>query len=39
MQAKFNLRNQSNPVVFLDIKIGDQSAGRIYIELFKDLVP
>lgn len=28
-----------NPVVFLDITIGGHSVGRIYIELFKHLVP
>jgi len=30
---------KGRPVVFLDISIGDQSAGRIKIELFSDIVP
>ena len=31
--------NKENPVVFLDIKIGDKEAKRVEIELFKDKVP
>ncbi|EFJ50512.1 hypothetical protein VOLCADRAFT_46767, partial [Volvox carteri f. nagariensis] len=29
----------ANPVVFLDITIGGESAGRILLELYKDVVP
>ena len=32
-------QNKENPVVFLDIKIGDKEAKRVEIELFKDKVP
>ena len=32
-------QNKSNPVVFLDIKIGDKEAKRVEIELYKDKVP
>ena len=32
-------QNKDNPVVFLDIKIGDKEAKRVEIELFKDKVP
>ena len=32
-------QNKDNPVVFLDIKIGDQEAKRVEIELYKDKVP
>ncbi|KAM9785785.1 peptidyl-prolyl cis-trans isomerase H [Neosynchiropus ocellatus] len=31
--------NMTNPVVFLDIMIGGQDAGRLKIELFADIVP
>ena len=31
--------NKENPVVFLDIKIGDKEARRVELELFKDKVP
>jgi len=31
--------NKENPVVFLDIKIGEKEARRVEIELFKDKVP
>lgn len=31
--------DESNPVVFMDIKIGGKKAGRIEIELFKKVVP
>ena len=31
--------NKENPVVFLDIKIGDKEAKRVELELFKDKVP
>jgi len=34
-----NLRHQDNPVVFFDILIGGFSAGKIYMELFHDVVP
>ena len=30
---------RGNPVVFLDISIGGQAAGRISLELFKGLCP
>ena len=32
-------QNKENPVVFLDIKIGDKEPKRVEIELFKDKVP
>ncbi len=32
-------QNPANPVVFLDIKIGDKEARRVEIELYKDKVP
>eukprot|EP00543_Licmophora_paradoxa_P004875 CAMPEP_0202457260 /NCGR_PEP_ID=MMETSP1360-20130828/14315_1 /ASSEMBLY_ACC=CAM_ASM_000848 /TAXON_ID=515479 /ORGANISM="Licmophora paradoxa, Strain CCMP2313" /LENGTH=259 /DNA_ID=CAMNT_0049077285 /DNA_START=8 /DNA_END=787 /DNA_ORIENTATION=- len=32
-------KDESNPKVFMDIQIGDKSAGRIEIELFKKVVP
>jgi len=32
-------QNKENPVVFLDIKIGDNEAKRVEIELYKDKVP
>lgn len=32
-------QNPSNPRVFMDIHIGDEAAGRIVFELFKDEVP
>ena len=32
-------QNKENPVVFLDIKIGEKEAKRVEIELFKDKVP
>jgi len=32
-------RHADNPVVFLDVSIGDQPIGRIVMELFKDVVP
>jgi len=31
--------NQENPIVFLDINVGDEYAGRIVIELFANVVP
>lgn len=31
--------NPSNPVVFFDISIGSQPAGRVEMELFQDVVP
>lgn len=31
--------NRGNPVVFFDMAIGGISAGRIKIELFKDVCP
>lgn len=34
-----NLRHPDNPVVFFDISIGGSPSGRIYIELFADVVP
>ncbi len=30
---------EANPVVFMDVSIGGMPAGRIKMELFKDLVP
>jgi hypothetical protein len=32
-------RNVDNPLVFFDIDIGSQSAGKIVFELFSDVVP
>ena len=34
-----NHHNNSNPIVFMDIKVGDQAAGRITLELFADVAP
>jgi peptidyl-prolyl isomerase H (cyclophilin H) len=34
-----NLRHSDNPVVFFDISIGGSPSGRIYMELFADVVP
>jgi peptidyl-prolyl isomerase H (cyclophilin H) len=34
-----SLRHPDNPVVFLDISIAGNEAGRIYIELYADIVP
>ncbi len=34
-----NLRHPDNPVVFMDVSIGGNPSGRIYIELFADVVP
>ena len=34
-----NLRHPDNPVVFFDISIGGNPTGRIYFELFADVVP
>jgi len=31
--------NRGNPVVFLDVSIANRPAGRIKMELFKDVVP
>ncbi|ESL06826.1 peptidyl-prolyl cis-trans isomerase A, partial [Trypanosoma rangeli SC58] len=31
--------NPKNPIVFFDITIGSQPAGRVEMELFKDVVP
>lgn len=33
------LATMVNPVVFLDISIGDRPVGRVTIELFADVVP
>lgn len=38
-RAHPNASLQSNPVVFLDIEIAGQSAGRVVIELFANTVP
>jgi peptidylprolyl isomerase len=35
----FHKVNPMNPIAFLDISIGDEKAGRIEIELFKDTCP
>ena len=32
-------RNVDNPLVFFDIDIGSQTAGKIVLELFSDVVP
>jgi peptidyl-prolyl isomerase D len=32
-------RDTSNPLVFLDITIDGEEAGRIVLELYKDVVP
>ena len=34
-----NNNHNTNPIVFFDITIGGQDAGRIKMELFKDIVP
>ncbi|KAG2425391.1 hypothetical protein HXX76_013805 [Chlamydomonas incerta] len=34
-----NKRDPANPVVFLDISIGGEAAGRVVLELYKDVVP
>jgi peptidyl-prolyl isomerase H (cyclophilin H) len=34
-----NLRHPDNPVVFFEVSIGGSPTGRIYIELFADVVP
>jgi peptidyl-prolyl isomerase H (cyclophilin H) len=34
-----NLRHPENPVVFFDIAINNNPVGRIYMELFADVVP
>lgn len=34
-----NYQSEKNPIVFLDIAIGEEYVGRIVIELFKDLAP
>ncbi|KAL6764669.1 cyclophilin-type peptidyl-prolyl cis-trans isomerase [Haematococcus lacustris] len=33
------MRDTSNPIVYFDISIGGEPAGRIVMELYKDLVP
>lgn len=38
-QAFSKMRNQNNPLVFLDISIDNQIPERLYIELFQDIVP
>jgi len=38
--SKYNpKRHKDNPIVFFDVSIGGQAAGRIIIELFKDVCP
>ena len=32
-------RHPDNPIVFFDISIGGQPAGRVFLELFKDVCP
>lgn len=32
-------RNASNPLVFFDVDIGSQRAGKVVFELFSDVVP
>ena len=32
-------RDPENPLVYFDVSIGGQSAGKIVFELFKDVVP
>jgi len=34
-----NLRHPDNPVVFFDISVDDNPIGKIYMELFTDVVP
>lgn len=38
-RAHPNASNSTNPVVFLDVDIGGQPAGRVVIELFADVAP
>ncbi|KAG8345450.1 21 kDa cyclophilin [Trypanosoma vivax] len=38
-QIPFYPINPKNPIVFFDISIGSQPAGRVEMELFKDIVP
>ena len=37
--VKRQRRHEENPLVYFDITIGGESAGRILFELFKDVVP
>lgn len=37
--AKSKVRNASNPLVYFDVSIGGDPAGRIIFELFKDVTP
>jgi len=37
--SSLRLRGGGNPKVFFDMTIGDQSAGRVVMELYADLVP
>jgi hypothetical protein len=39
MTLQLAVKNKENPIVFLDIAIGGQPAGRIKFELYKDVVP
>ncbi len=32
-------RNADNPLIYFDVSIGGQPAGKIVFELFKDVVP
>ncbi|XP_070499293.1 peptidyl-prolyl cis-trans isomerase H [Chironomus tepperi] len=38
-QIQSQLRHPNNPVVFVDVSIGNTEIGRIIIELFADVVP
>jgi len=38
-QIQAQLRHSNNPVVFLDVSVGNTEIGRIIIELFADVVP
>ncbi|XP_066908125.1 peptidyl-prolyl cis-trans isomerase H-like [Halyomorpha halys] len=38
-QIQSQLRNTSNPVVFMDISVGATEIGRMILELFADVVP
>jgi len=33
------IRNQDNPIVFLDLQANKQKLGRLSFELFKDICP
>eukprot|EP00798_Chlamydomonas_sp_ICE-L_P010480 gene10480-8444_t len=39
MEFKNERRDASNPLVYFDMKIGEEKVGRIIMELYKDVVP